>query len=76
MTEQLAARIKKIREADELLYKDDHGIFRPAREIIMFGGEDQVLLDCFGPWKVVDFKNLFLASEIPENELLKIYDID
>ncbi|MED4159595.1 hypothetical protein P5F80_10575 [Shouchella clausii] len=63
-----ANRIKKMREADELLYRDDQDTFHPAKEIIMYGGEDQVLLDCFGPWKLVKFEDVFLPSEV--------YDID
>ncbi|MBX0320110.1 hypothetical protein [Shouchella clausii] len=64
MTEQLATRIKKMREADELLYRDDQDTWHSAKEIIMYGGEDQVLLDCFGPWKLVKFEDVFLPSEV------------
>lgn len=73
MTNLPMERYKKLKEAEDFYYKKDGGLHE-AERVILLGGDNQALLDCYGKWVVVNEKDIFLPNEISEQELIAHYE--
>ena len=65
-------RANVLRNAEDFFFKRD-GQLMGVEKVVMFGGEGQVLLDCYGVWEVAKVSEVFLPSELTEAELTAYY---
>ncbi|MFE5278507.1 hypothetical protein [Bacillus cereus] len=67
-------REQLLRDAEDFYYRDESGLLQAAEKVVMFGGDNQVLLDCYGVWTVTYVKSVFLPRELDEEEIIAYYD--
>ena len=67
-------RYLKLRDAEDFYYRDDNGLIQTAEKVVLFGGEDQALLNCYGEWVVVKVDAILLPNEVSEEEVIGYYD--
>lgn len=69
-------RYKELSKAEDFYYRDTDGLLQAAEKVVMFGGENQALLDCYGIWAVVNVDAILLPREISEEEIIAYYERD
>jgi hypothetical protein len=65
-------RRQSLIEAEDFFYKKDEKLYG-IEKIVMFGGNEQALLDCYGEWVVVNESDIYLPTELTEQELNDYY---